>query len=174
MNSPGTVQVEVRHILSDELSGGVIRPKKRTIKWVANQCRLPRPPAGKHSVELDCPRCSASLLAEVRGIAWTRRVRILLRVLAALCLVVFVCAVPYAIHVGGQTLPEGQSLPTLFPVSVFAIFGTFVAGPTFLAMSRHYDGVSLLDAPKPRRQHQIRAVRERGPLPSTASPTRRR
>jgi hypothetical protein len=66
----------------------------------------------------------------------------------------------YAVHEGGKTLPEGQSLPTLFPVSVVAVFVTFVAAPTFYVYGRNYDGVSMLDAPKPRRGHRIRPVRE--------------
>ncbi|WP_406010303.1 hypothetical protein OG440_32500 [Streptomyces sp. NBC_00637] len=101
------------------------------------------------------------------------RVRAVWGALALLCLVTFVCALPYAIHVGGQTLPEGQSLPTLLPISVVALFGTFVAGPTFWSLSRRCDGVSLYHAPEPRRQHQIRAVREPSPL-STGSPAARR
>src|SRR3954452_821617 len=136
MDSPDTVQVEVRHILSDELSGGVVRPRRRTITWVADQFQVPRPPAGRHTVELDCPRCSASLMAEVRDLGWTRSVRMISRVLAMLCLLAFAGALPYAIHVGGQTLPEGESLPTLFPISIAAMFGTFVAGPTLYAHSR--------------------------------------
>ncbi|MFJ1805727.1 MULTISPECIES: hypothetical protein [unclassified Streptomyces] len=174
MNSPGTVQVEVRHILSDELSGGVVRPRTRTITWSAGQFRIARPSAGKHTVDLDCPRCSAPLLAQVHALGWTRRVRAVWGVLALLCLVVFACALPYAVHVGGQTLPEGQSLPPLFPISIAAIFGTFVAGPTFFALRRRCNGVSLYYAPKPRRQHQIRAVREPRPLPSGSAAARRR
>jgi hypothetical protein len=168
------VQVEVRHILSDQLSGGVIRVRRRTITWVAGQGRIARPRAGKHTVELDCPHCSASLLAQVRDLAWTRRVRTVCRVLALLCLAGFVCALAYAIHVGGQTLPEGQSLPVLFPISIATIFGAFVAGPTLYAQSRRYNGVSLYDAPKPRRQHQIRSVQERSTVPPGSPAARRR
>jgi hypothetical protein len=117
-----------------------------------------RPPSGKHTVELTCPECSASLLAEVRDHSSTRTRATVSLVMAILCLFVFVAALAYAIHEGGKTLPEGQSLPMLFSISVVAVFVTFVAGPTFYVHSRNYNGVSMLDGPKPRRGHQIRPI----------------
>lgn len=158
MNAAGTVQVAVRHILSDKISGGFLRPRMRTITWTDAHYVVKRPPSGKHTVELTCPECSASLLAEVRDHSHTRTLAAVFRVIALVCLVSFFAAFAYAIHEGGKTLPEGQSLPVLFPVSVIAIFVTFVAGPTLYVRSRIYNGVSMLDAPKPRRRHQIKPV----------------
>jgi hypothetical protein len=158
MNTAGTVRVAVRHILSDKVSGGVVRPRTRTVAWSAAHYVVERPPSGKHTVELTCPECSASLLAEVRDHSSTRTRATVSLVMAILCLFVFVAALAYAIHEGGKTLPEGQSLPMLFSISVVAVFVTFVAGPTFYVHSRNYNGVSMLDGPKPRRGHQIRPI----------------
>ncbi|WP_043662529.1 hypothetical protein [Streptomyces xylophagus] len=165
MNTTGTAEVAVRHILSDKVTGGVLKPKTRTITWTSAHYVVKRPPSGKHTVELTCTECSASLLAEVRDQSSTRTLATIMRVVGVLCLIAFVTAFAYAIHEGGKTLPEGQSLPVLFPVSVVAIFVTFVAAPTFYVHGRNYNGVSMLDAPKPRRRHQIRPVRvvKRGP-----------
>lgn len=162
MNSAGTVQVAVRHILSDKVSGGVVRPRTRTVTWSDGVYQVRRPAEGRESVELDCPRCSASLLAEVRDASRTRLVRRVSLALAGLCAVLFVCALAYAVHEGGRTLPEGESLPALFPVSIVAVFVTFAAAPTLFLRGRLYNGVTLLDAPKPRRQHQLRPVRDTG------------
>jgi hypothetical protein len=159
MSTPGTAEVAVRHILSDKVTGGVIRPKTRTITWTDAHYTVKRPPSGKHTVELNCTECSASLLAEVRDKSTTRTLAAVMRVIGIVCAVVFFAALAYAIHEGGKTLPEGQSLPVLFPISVVAIVVTFVAGPTFYVHGRNYNGVSMLDAPKPRRGHQIRPVR---------------
>ncbi|MEU2777407.1 hypothetical protein ABZ646_32065 [Streptomyces sp. NPDC007162] len=154
---PGTVEVAVRHILSDKVTGFLVRT--RTMIWKDNVFRVRRPQAGKQTVELTCPVCDASLLAEVRTEARARRTRIVLRTLAALCAIVFFAALGYVVHEGGKTLPEGQSLPTLFPVSVVAAFVTFAVTPALFINSRVYNGVSLLDAPKPRRRHAVRPVK---------------
>ncbi|MEU2425052.1 hypothetical protein ABZ619_29230 [Streptomyces sp. NPDC007851] len=154
---PGTVEVGVRHILSDKVTGFLVRT--RSITWKDNVFRVRRPQAGKQTVELTCPVCDASLLAEVRTEARARRTRIVLRILAALSLIVFFAALAYAVHEGGRTLPEGQSLPALFPVSVVAVFVTFAVTPALFIHSRVYNGVSLLDAPEPRRRHALRPVK---------------
>jgi hypothetical protein len=154
---PGTVQVAVRHILSDRTTGFLTRTRR--ITWRDNLYRVRRPQSGKQTVELTCPECDASLLAEVRDEARTRRTAAILVVLAAVCAVVFFAAFAYAVHEGGKTLPEGQSLPALFPVSVVAIFVTFVATPVLFSAGRRYNGVSMLDAPAPRRAHGIMPVR---------------
>ncbi|MFE1922200.1 hypothetical protein ACFW91_06475 [Streptomyces asoensis] len=154
---PGTVEVSVRHILSDRTTGFLTRT--RTITWKDNIYRVRRPAAGKESVELTCPVCDASLLAEVRTQSRTRRTGVALLILAAVSVAVFLAALGYVIHEGGRTLPEGQSLPTLFPVSVVSVFVTFVAAPVLFLRGRRYNGVTLLDAPKPRRLHGIMPVR---------------
>ncbi|WP_405952625.1 hypothetical protein OG588_46790 [Streptomyces prunicolor] len=159
MSTAGTAEVDVRHVLSDKVTGGILKPKTRTITWTSAHYTVKRPPSGKHTVELTCTECSASLLAEVRDQATTRTLAAVMRVIGIVCAVVFFAALAYAIHEGGKTLPEGQSLPALFPISVVAVFVTFVAGPTFYVNGRNYNGVSMLDAPKPRRRHQIRPVR---------------
>jgi hypothetical protein len=151
------VEVSVRHILSDRTSGVLTRTRR--ITWQDSLYRVRRPASGKQSVELTCPVCDASLLAEVRTEARTRRTSAVLLVLAALSVIVFFVAFGYAVHEGDRTLPEGQSLPTLFPVSVISIFVTFVAAPLLFLKSRRYNGVTMLDAPKPRRRHGIIPVR---------------
>ncbi|MEV6193708.1 hypothetical protein AB0M19_15095 [Streptomyces sp. NPDC051920] len=155
--TPGTVEVAVRHILSDRTTGFLTRTRR--ITWKDSLYRMRRPTSGTQSVELICPVCDASLLAEVRTEARTRRTSAVLLVLAALSVIVFVAAFGYAVHEGGRTLPEGQSLPAVFPVSIVAVFVTFVAAPVLFARGRRYNGVTLLDAPKPRRRHGITPVR---------------
>ncbi|WP_406380291.1 hypothetical protein [Streptomyces sp. NBC_00197] len=153
-----TVEVSVRHILSDRTTGLLTRTRR--ITWRDSLYRVRRPASGKQSVELTCPVCDASLPAEVRTEARTRRTSAVLLVLAALSVIVFFVAFAYAVHEGGRTLPEGQSLPVLFPVSILSIFVTFAAAPTLFLRGRHYNGVTMLDAPKPRRMHGIKPVRD--------------
>lgn len=155
MASAGSALVTIRHILSDRLTGWLVTT--RTTVWSDSVVRIPRPQTGRRTVELECPRCSASLLAQVRDEGSTRRLSAMWRILGLVCLPLFVCALVYVVHQGGKTLPEGQSLPVLFPIGVIAVFVTFVAGPTMYVHGRRYNGVSLLDAPKPRRQHHLRA-----------------
>ncbi|MFF0160079.1 hypothetical protein ACFYRY_21465 [Streptomyces sp. NPDC005263] len=162
----GTVQVAVRHILSDRTTGVVTRT--RTIKWRDTDYRVRRPATGKQSVELTCSVCEASLLAEVRDEGRTRRASAAHLILAALCAVIFVASLVYAVHQGGKTLPEGESSPALFPVSIIAIFVMFVAAPVLYVRGRAYNGVSMLDAPKPRRGHAIVPIR--GPVAATRRP----
>jgi len=154
---PGTVQVAVRHILSDRTTGFFTRTRR--ITWQDSGYRLRRPKSGKQTVELTCPVCEASLLAEVRDESRPRRTAAILLILGAVCTVVFFVAFGYAIHEGGKTLPEGQSLPTLFPISIASIFVTIAVTPMLFLRGRRYNGVSMLDAPKPRRQHWIMPVR---------------
>ncbi|MGW3119654.1 hypothetical protein ACWDBW_21375 [Streptomyces sp. NPDC001107] len=154
---PGTVQVAVRHILSDRTTGVITRTRR--ITWRDSLYRVRRPKSGKETVELTCTVCEASLLAEVNDEARTRRTTTVLLVLAALSVVVFLMALGYVVHEGGKTLPEGQSLPALFPVGVVSIFVTFVTAFVFLGRGLRHNGVSMLAAPKPRRLHRILPVR---------------
>ncbi|MCI3272252.1 hypothetical protein [Streptomyces cylindrosporus] len=151
---PGTVQVAVRHILSDNTTG--VLTKTRSITWRDTRYRVRRPASGKHTVQLTCSACEAAVLAEVRDEAGTRRTTTVLRALAALCVLVLVVAFGYAVHEGGKTLPEGQSSPVLFPISIIAIALALIAAPLFFAKSLRYTGVSLLNAPK---LHGIMPVR---------------
>ncbi|RPE43012.1 hypothetical protein EDD90_6180 [Streptomyces sp. Ag109_O5-1] len=160
MNAQRTVKVAVRHILSDVVKGGVVTPRTRTVTWASGQFQLKRPAEGRHSVELECPVCTASILAEVSDHTRTRRVRNIWAVVSAISLVVFVAALGYAFQEGGKTLPEGQSLPVLFPVSVVAVFVGFAMAPTAWLRSRNHVGVTMLDAPRPRRGHRIVPVRD--------------
>lgn len=154
-----TALVAVRHILSVEFSGGFVNQRTRTTKFYESQFQLPRPAVGKEPGELRCFHCSGELLVEVRSLADTRRVRTVTRSLAALCAVLFVVCLVLAIHFGSQTLPEGQSFSPLLPVGAIGAFVMFVAAPTFYAYSVAYNGIILWDAPKPKRQHQIRPGR---------------
>lgn len=61
---------------------------------------------------------------------------------------------------GSITNPaRGPVAPTLFPVSVVSIFVTFAAAPALFFRGRRYNGVTMLDAPEPRRRHGIMPVR---------------
>jgi hypothetical protein len=80
-------------------------------------------------------------------------------ILAVLCAVVFVASLVHAVEEGGKTLPEGESSPALLPVSIVAIFVMFVAGPLLHLRRSGSNGVTMLDAPKPRRVHAIVPVR---------------
>lgn len=151
---PGTVQIAVRHILSDHTTG--VMTRTRRITWQDTPYRVRRPASGKHTVELTCSACDAAVRAEVRDEAATRRTTRILRTLAALSVLVLVMAFGYAVHEGGKTLPEGQSLPVLFPISIIAIALAIFAAPMFFVTSLRYTGVSKLDAPK---LHGIMPVR---------------
>lgn len=158
-NIPGTVLVAVRHILSDKVTGGFIQPRTRTITWRDTFLRVRRPQSGKQTVEVVCGVCERSLLAEVRDETRTGRTKAVLLTLAAISVALFVAALAYAVHEGGKTLPEGQSLPALFPVSVIGVFVTFVAAPVLYVQGRHYNGVSMLSPRREARGHQLKPVR---------------
>ncbi|MFC8347704.1 hypothetical protein [Streptomyces sp. NPDC057280] len=151
---PGTVQISVRHILTDKTTG--VTTRTRNITWRSTQYRVRRPASGKHSVELTCSACDAALVAEVRDEAHYRRTTVILRTLAALSVLVLVVAFGIAVYEGGKTTPEGQSGSVLFPLSIIAIAVAFLAAPLFFIKSSGYTGVSLLKAPK---LHSLHAVR---------------
>ncbi|WP_406476453.1 hypothetical protein [Streptomyces sp. NBC_01615] len=156
---PGMVQVALRHIVSDQVSGGVVRPATRSISWRDSRFQVRRPQTGKQNVELTCPVCETALVAEVHAESRTRRAAAVYLVLAALSVIVLVAALAYAVHQGGKTLPEGQSYPALFPFSILAIFVTFVAAPLFYLRGRRHNGVSLLNAPMFRGKHALLPAR---------------
>ncbi|MER5517188.1 hypothetical protein [Streptomyces sp. NPDC002763] len=154
MRGPRTVRVAVRHVLGD--AG---RPRTRTVTWAARDFRLVRPAEGRDRVELECPVCSAALVAEVRDHARTRRIRLTWGTVSLLALVLFAASLAYAVHEAGRTLPAGQSPPLLLPVSVAAAAVTLIAAPAAWAIARTHIGVTLVDAPGPRRGHRIVPVR---------------
>ncbi|MEU6374509.1 hypothetical protein [Streptomyces sp. NPDC046909] len=151
---PGTVEIAVRHLLSDNTTG--VMTKTRQITWRDTQYRVRRPASGKHTVELTCSACDAAVRAEVRDEAGYRRTTAILRTLAALSVLVLVVAFAFAVYEGGKTVPEGQSGSVLFPLSIIAIAVAFLAAPLFFLKSSGYTGVSLLNAPK---LHGIKSVR---------------
>ncbi|WP_406437054.1 hypothetical protein OHB00_22825 [Streptomyces sp. NBC_00631] len=155
MRGPKTVKVAVRH-----LSGDVGRRRTRAVTWAARDFRLVRPAVGRDRVELECPVCTGSVLAEVSDHARTRRVRNVWAAVSVVSLLMSVVALGYALHEGGRALPGGQSLPVLFPVGVIIALAGLVMTPTAWVRSRHHIGVTLLDAPGPRRGHRIVAVRQ--------------
>ncbi|MEU2620402.1 hypothetical protein ABZ642_20115 [Streptomyces sp. NPDC007157] len=154
MRGPRTVRVAVRHVLGD--AG---RPRARTATWAARDFRLVRPAAGRDRVELECPVCSAALLAEVRDHARTRRVRLTWGAVSLVALALFAVSLACAVHEGGRSLPAGQSPPLLLPVSVAAAVVTLIVTPAAWAIARNHVGVALVDAPGPRRGHRIVPVR---------------
>lgn len=156
---PGTTQVSVRHILSDRTTGGVVRPRTRTITFRDSRYRVRRPSTGTNTVELTCTVCDTSLRAEVHDEARTRRIGALLLTLAALCAVLLVVAFGYAVQQGGRTLPEGESLPTLFTVSILTVAVMFVATPLLYVAGRNHNGVTLLGTRRERKGHRILPVR---------------
>jgi hypothetical protein len=154
-----SVSVAVRHVISDKVTGGLIAPKQRTITYDEAQGLLRRPATGESRAHVRCPTCSAELVLGVRCLADTRRVRRVCGTLAAICVPLFIACLATAIHLGGQVLPEGQSLSPLMPISVIGVFVTFVASFPLLITSRSYGGVILREAPRPRSQHRLAAGR---------------
>jgi hypothetical protein len=148
------VKVAVRHVLGDAEPPGT-----RTVTWAARDFRLARPAKGRDRVELECPVCSAALLAEVRDHGRTRRVRLTWGGISLLALALFGVSLAYAVHEGGRTLPAGQSPPLLLPVSVAVAVVTLIATPTAWGIARNHVGVTLVDTPGPRRGHRIVPVR---------------
>ncbi|MFF7982094.1 hypothetical protein ACFZDK_23680 [Streptomyces sp. NPDC007901] len=153
MKGPRTVKVAVRH-----RAGDTGRPRTRSAAWATRDVRLVRPAVGRDRVELECPVCVVAVLAEVRDHGRTRRVRAAWRAVSLLSLAAFAAALAYAVHESGRALPAGQS-PPLFPVSVAVACVTLVVTPAAWLIGRGHLGVTLLDAPGPRRGHRIVPVR---------------
>ncbi|MFG3291790.1 hypothetical protein ACIPX0_18705 [Streptomyces sp. NPDC090075] len=154
MKGPRTVKVAVRH-----RAGDTGRPRTRSAAWATRDFRLVRPAVGRDRVELECPVCAVAVLAEVRDHGRTRRVRTTWRAVSLFFLAVFAVSLAYAVHEGGRALPAGQSPPLLLPVSVVAACVTLVVAPAAWLIGRGHLGVTLLDAPGPRRGHRIVPVR---------------
>ncbi|MEV5958308.1 hypothetical protein AB0M11_31920 [Streptomyces sp. NPDC051987] len=154
MRGPKTVKVAVRHV-----SGEAGRRRTRAVTWAARDFRLVRPAEGRDRVELECPVCTAAVLAEVADHARTRRVRNVWAAVAVASLLVAVVALGYAVHEGGRALPAGQPLPVLFPVGVIVALAGLVLTPLAWVRGRQHIGVVLLDGPEPRRGHRIVPVR---------------
>ncbi|MFF5143128.1 hypothetical protein ACFY6U_25930 [Streptomyces sp. NPDC013157] len=144
MRGPKTVKVAVRH-----LNGDAGRRRTRAVTWAARDFRLVRPAEGRDRVELECPVCTAAVLAEVADHARTRRVRNGWAAVSGFSLLVSVAALGYAVHEGGR------ALPALFSASVLVAVVGLVMTPTAWVRSRHHIGVALLDGPEPRRGHRI-------------------
>ncbi|MER6535987.1 hypothetical protein ACWDE0_15535 [Streptomyces sp. 900105755] len=148
MRGPKTVKVAVRHV-----NGDAGRRRTRAVTWAARDFRLVRPAEGRDRVELECPVCTAAVLAEVADHARTRRVRSVWAAVSALSLLVSVAALGYAVH------EAGRALPALISAGVcVAVVGLVVALTAWLR-GRHHIGVVLLDGPAPRRGHRIVPVR---------------
>ncbi|MFF4304484.1 hypothetical protein [Streptomyces sp. NPDC001601] len=143
MRGPKTVNVAVRHV-----SGDAGRRRTRAVSWAAREFRLVRPAEGRDRVELECPVCTAAVLAEVADHARTRRVRSVWAAVSVLSLLVSVAALGYAVHE-----------PGLFSAGVCLAVVGLVMAPTAWVRSRHHIGVALLDGPGPRRGHRIVPVR---------------
>ncbi|MFF4311510.1 hypothetical protein ACWDFR_23895 [Streptomyces sp. 900105755] len=143
MRGPKTVNVAVRHV-----SGDAGRRRTRAVSWAAREFRLVRPAEGRDRVELECPVCTAAVLAEVADHARTRRVRNGWAAVSVLSLLVSVAALGYAVHEAG-----------LFWAGVCLAVVGLVMAPTAWVRSRHHIGVALLDGPAPRRGHRIVPVR---------------
>ncbi|MFF4118540.1 hypothetical protein [Streptomyces sp. NPDC001714] len=148
MRGPKTVKVAVRHV-----NGDVGRRRTRAVTWAARDFRLVRPAEGRDRVELECPVCTASVLAEVADHTRTRRVRNGWAAVSGLSLLVSLAALGYAVHGGGR------ALPALLSTSVLVAVVGLVMTPTAWVRSRHHIGVVLLDGPAPRRGHRIVPVR---------------
>ncbi|MFK0151387.1 hypothetical protein ACIQVL_26795 [Streptomyces sp. NPDC090499] len=118
--------------------------------WAARDFRLVRPAVGRDRVELECPVCTAAVLAEVADHTRTRRVRNVWAAVSVLCLLVSVAALGYVVHEAGRA-----PLPALFSVGVFVAVVGLVMTPTAWVRGRHHIGVALLDGPEPRRSHRI-------------------
>ena len=144
----------VRHVLGD--AG---RPRTRTVTWAARDFRPARPAGGRARVELECPVCSAALLAEVRDHGRTQRLRLTWGAISLLAEALFAVSLAYAVHEGGRTLPAGQSPPLLLPISAAVAVVTLMATPTAWAIARNHVGVTLVGVPGSRRGHRIVPVR---------------
>ena len=131
------------------VNGDVGRRRTRAVTWAARDFRLVRPVEGRDRVELECPVCTAAVLAEVADHVRTRRVRNGWAAVSGFSLLVSVVALGYAVRVGGG------ALPAVFSVSVFVAVVGLVVTPTAWVRSRHHIGVALLDGPEPRRSHRI-------------------
>ncbi|MEV7319449.1 hypothetical protein [Streptomyces sp. NPDC093970] len=150
MRGPRTVRVGVRHVL-----GEAGRSTARTATWAARDFRLVRPAVGRERVELECPVCSAALLAEVRDHVRTRRTRLTWGAVSLLALVLCAASLAYVVHEGGRTLPAGQSSPLLVPVGVATAVVTLACALVAWAIARNHVGVTLVDFPGPRRGHRV-------------------
>lgn len=75
--------------------------------WAARDFQLVRPAAGLDRVELECPVCAVPVLAEVRDLARTRRVRAAWAVTGVLALVLGAVSLGYTLHTGADGRPAG-------------------------------------------------------------------
>ncbi|MEV7773736.1 hypothetical protein [Kitasatospora sp. NPDC086791] len=105
----------------------------------------PRPTRGSEQVGITCPRCRRSFSVRVETAARARAKRQVQRVLGWLLVLSLLATVPMLIHLGGQTVEEGddQAVDTFGLLLGLAALGVIV-GPSLLFSAGIHNGVNKL------------------------------
>ncbi|MFD3551771.1 hypothetical protein ACFWWA_06690 [Streptomyces goshikiensis] len=124
-----------------------------TVKWhvahmTAGDGRRPR--QGDETVDFTCPRCRKTLSVAVESLAKARIKYEIYRALAWLLALSLLVTVPVLIHLGGQTVEEGDD--EVVRVGGFLILAVAVAvivAPGFFVAAGNYSGVKKLRLVRP-------------------------
>ncbi|MFD8753828.1 hypothetical protein ACFV0O_23045 [Kitasatospora sp. NPDC059577] len=105
----------------------------------------PRPTGGSREIGVICPRCRRSFSVRVESAARARAKRQVQRVLGWLLLLSLLATVPMLIHLGGQTVEEGddQAVGNIGMLLGLAALGVIV-GPSLVLSAGMHDGVNKL------------------------------
>ncbi|MEU9046061.1 MULTISPECIES: hypothetical protein [unclassified Kitasatospora] len=119
-----------------------------TVKWSISHLPpggSPRPASGDQEIALICPRCTLAFAVRVESATRARAKQLLHRSLGWLLLLSLLVTVPMLIHLGGQTVEEGdqQSTDNIGMLVALAAVGVIV-GPSLLVSAKMHSGVKKL------------------------------
>ncbi|MER5727319.1 hypothetical protein ABT084_02985 [Streptomyces sp. NPDC002138] len=119
-----------------------------TVKWSVSRMSAGegrRPRKGDETVGFTCPRCHKPLSVTVESLAKARAKYEIYRVLGWLLLLSLLVTVPMLVHLGGQTVEEGDTEPVnVIGRLVAACAVAIIIGPAFLTTAGNYSGVKKL------------------------------
>ncbi|MEU9080175.1 hypothetical protein ACFYUY_11510 [Kitasatospora sp. NPDC004745] len=138
-------------------------PATTTVRWSVSHLPpggSPRPAAGRRDVGLICPRCTQAFSVRVESAGRARGKQLVQRVLGWLLVLSLLVTLPMLVHLGGQTVEEGddRAVDTIGVLVALAAAGV-VVGPSLLATAKLHSGVGRL---RRIREGGGRTVRVRG------------
>ncbi|MER7578544.1 hypothetical protein [Kitasatospora sp. NPDC097691] len=138
-----------RYVVSLGCRAGVEHgPSTTTVRWSVSHVPeggAPRPAEGDRDIALICPRCTRAFSVRVESAARARAKQLVHRALGWLLLLSLLATVPMLIHLGGQTVEEGDDRSTENIGLLFALAAAgVIIGPSLLFSAKMHSGVRKL------------------------------
>ncbi|GHF72717.1 hypothetical protein GCM10018790_58240 [Kitasatospora xanthocidica] len=118
------------------------------VNWSVSQLPeggAPRPTGGDREISLLCPRCLRAFSVRVESAGKARTKQLVQRALGWLLVLSLLATVPVLIHLGGQTVEEGDDHSTNVFGLLFALAAVgVIVGPSLLATAGVHNGIKKL------------------------------